>query len=179
MRYEEIIDLLREIGNNNFILNLKTHQSSDSLSFTYSSHQIKSLLTTAGRVLELFVYYKAIENGGFDDVANSVEVVWNNDNVGNEFDIILTKGFRSLIVECKAQTQLKQEVYYKLDSLNRRFGINSIPIIIADTIENPNFNNSANDIQRSRGNEIGIKTIYENKDISNIGNTLKSLLNNN
>lgn len=179
VRYEEIIDLLREIGNNNFILNLKTHQSSDSLSFTYSSHQIKSLLTTAGRVLELFVYYKAIENGGFDDVANSVEVVWNNDNVGNEFDIILTKGFRSLIVECKAQTQLKQEVYYKLDSLNRRFGINSIPIIIADTIENPNFNNSANDIQRSRGNEIGIKTIYENKDISNIGNTLKSLLNNN
>lgn len=179
VRYEEIIDLLREIGNNNFILNLKTHQSSDSLSFTYSSRQIKSLLTTAGRVLELFVYYKAIENGGFDDVANSVEVVWNNDNVGNEFDIILTKGFRSLIVECKAQTQLKQEVYYKLDSLNRRFGINSIPIIIADTIENPNFNNSANDIQRSRGNEIGIKTIYENKDISNIGNTLKSLLNNN
>lgn len=178
VRYEEIIDLLREIGNNNFILNLKTHQSSDSLSFTYSSRQIKSLLTTAGRVLELFVYYKAIENGGFDDVANSVEVVWNNNNVGNEFDIILTKGFRSLIVECKAQTQLKQEVYYKLDSLNRRFGINSIPIIIADTIENPNFNNSANDIQRSRGNEIGIKTIYENKDISNIGNTLKSLLNN-
>lgn len=179
VRYEEIIDLLKEICNSNFILNLKNNQGNDSLSFTYSSHQIKSLMTTAGRILELYVYYKAIENGGFDDVANSVEVVWNNNNVGNEFDIILTKGFRSLIVECKAQTQLKQEVYYKLDSLNRRFGINSIPIIIADTIENPNFNNSANDIQRSRGNEIGIKTIYENKDISNIGNTLKSLLNNN
>lgn len=177
--YEEIIDLLKEICNSNFILNLKNNQGNDSLSFTYSSHQIKSLMTTAGRILELYVYYKAIENGGFDDVANSVEVVWNNNNVGNEFDIILTKGFRSLIVECKAQTQLKQEVYYKLDSLNRRFGINSIPIIIADTIENPNFNNSANDIQRSRGNEIGIKTIYENKDISNVGNTLKSLLNNN
>lgn len=177
--YEEIIDLLKEICNSNFILNLKKNQGNDSLSFTYSSHQIKSLMTTAGRILELYVYYKAIENGGFDDVANSVEVVWNNNNVGNEFDIILTKGFRSLIVECKAQTQLKQEVYYKLDSLNRRFGINSIPIIIADTIENPNFNNNANDIQRSRGNEIGIKTIYENKDISNIGNTLKSLLNNN
>lgn len=179
VRYEEIIDLLKEICNSNFILNLKNNQGNDSLSFTYSSHQIKSLMTTAGRILELYVYYKAIENGGFDDVANSVEVVWNNNNVGNEFDIILTKGFRSLIVECKAQTQLKQEIYYKLDSLNRRFGINSIPIIIADTIENPNFNNSANDIQRSRGNEIGIKTIYENKDISNIGNTLKSLLNNN
>lgn len=177
--YEEIIDLLKEICNSNFILNLKNTQDNDSLSFTYSSHQIKSLMTTTGRILELYVYYKAIENGGFDDVANSVEVVWNNDNVGNEFDIILTKGFRSLIVECKAQTQLKQEVYYKLDSLNRRFGINSIPIIVADTIENPYFNNSANDIQRSRGNEIGIKTIYENKDISNIGKTLKSLLNNN
>lgn len=179
VKCDELIDLLEELNKNNFIVNLKKYNDSNDYSFCYSSHQIKSLLTSAGRVLELYVYYKAIENGGFDEIANSVEVIWNDDNVENEFDIILTKGFRSLIVECKAQTQLKQDFYYKLDSLNRRFGINSIPIVVADTNENPSYDNSANDIQRSRGNDIGIKTVYSNGEIANIGNTLKSFLKNN
>lgn len=179
VKCDELIDLLEELNKNNFIVNLKKYNDSNDYSFCYSSHQIKSLLTSAGRVLELYVYYKAIENGGFDEIANSVEVIWNDDNVENEFDIILTKGFRSLIVECKAQTKLNQDFYYKLDSLNRRFGINSIPIVVADTNENPNYDNSSNDIQRSRGNDIGIKTVYSNGDIANIGNTLKSFLKNN
>lgn len=179
VKYEELIDLLEEINKNNFIVNLNKCKDGEDYSFCYSSHQIKSLLTSAGRVLELYVYYKAIENGGFDEIANSVEVVWNDDNVENEFDIILTKGFRSLIVECKAQSQLKQDFYYKLDSLNRRFGINSLPIVVADTNENENHDNSANDIQRSRGKDMGIETIYKTNDIANIGNTLKSVLKNN
>lgn len=179
VKCEELIDLLEEINKNNYIVNLDKCKDSEDYCFCYSSHQIKSLLTSAGRVLELYVYYKAIENGGFDEIANSIEVVWNDDNVENEFDIILTKGFRSLIVECKAQSQLKQDFYYKLDSLNRRFGINSIPIVVADTNENPNYDNGANDIQRSRGKNMGIETIYKANDIANIGNTLKSLLKNN
>lgn len=178
VKCEELIGLLEEINKNNFIVNLNKYKDSEDYSFCYSSHQIKSLLTSAGRVLELYVYYKAIENGGFDEIANSIEVVWNDDNVENEFDIILTKGFRSLIVECKAQSQLKQDFYYKLDSLNRRFGINSIPIVVADTNENENHDNSANDIQRSRGKDMGIETIYKTNDIANIGNTLKSFLKN-
>lgn len=178
VKCEELISLLEEINKNNFIVNLNNCKEDKYCSFCYSSHQIKSLLTSAGRILELYVYYKAIENGGFDEIANSVEVVWNEDNVENEFDIILTKDFRSLIVECKAQSQLKQDFYYKLDSLNRRFGINSIPIVVADTNENENYDNSANDIQRSRGKDMGIETIYKANDISNIGNTLKSFLKN-
>ena len=178
VKCEELIDLLEEINKNNFIVNLNKYKDSEDYSFCYSSHQIKSLLTSAGRVLELYVYYKAIENGGFDEIANSIEVVWNDDNVENEFDIILTKGFRSLIVECKAQSQLKQDFYYKLDSLNRKFGVNSIPIVVADTNENENHDNSANDIQRSRGKDMGIETIYKTNDIANIGNTLKSFLKN-
>lgn len=178
VKCEELIDLLEEINKNNFIINLNKYKDSEDYSFCYSSHQIKSLLTSAGRVLELYVYYKAIENGGFDEIANSIEVVWNDDNVENEFDIILTKGFRSLIVECKAQSQLKQDFYYKLDSLNRKFGVNSIPIVVADTNENENHDNSANDIQRSRGKDMGIETIYKTNDIANIGNTLKSFLKN-
>lgn len=144
-------------------------------SFCYASQQIKSVLTVAGRILELYVYYKALENGGFDEVANSVEVVWNKENVENEFDVILTSGLRSIIVECKAQTTLKQDFYYKLFMLNKEFGINSIPVIVADTCETAGHDNSVNDTQRSRGDEIGIITIYQSEDISNIGNTLKAL----
>lgn len=175
---KEIIAILNKLQSNSYIVNLK--KGSDSFgeyySFCYASHQVKSILTTAGRILELYVYYKALENGGFDEVANSVEVVWNKENVENEFDIILTSGLRSIIVECKAQTTLKQDFYYKLFMLNKEFGINSIPVIVADTCETPGNDNSVNDMQRSRGDEIGIITIYQSEEISNIGNTLKALL---
>lgn len=175
---KDMIDILTELQNNNYIVNLQKGSDStgDYYGFCYSSHQVKSVLTAAGRVLELYVYYKALENGGFDEVANSVEVVWNKENVENEFDIILTSGLRSVIVECKAQTTLKQDFYYKLFMLNKEFGINSIPVIVADTCENPKHDNSVNDMQRSRGDEIGITTIYQSQDISNIGNALKALL---
>lgn len=175
---KDMIDVLNKLQNNNYIVGLQkdTDDVGDYYSFCYSSHQVKAVLTAAGRILELYVYYKALENGGFDEVANSVEVVWNKENVENEFDIILTSGLRSIIVECKAQTTLKQDFYYKLFMLNKEFGINSIPVIVADTCENPQHDNSVNDMQRSRGDEIGITTIYQSGDISNIGNTLKALI---
>lgn len=175
---KNMIDILNKLQSNNYIVNLQkgTDDMGDYYSFCYSSHQVKAVLTTAGRILELYVYYKALENGCFDEVANSVEVVWSKENVENEFDIILTSGLRSIIIECKAQTTLKQDFYYKLFMLNKEFGINSIPVIVADTCENPKHDNSVNDIQRSRGDEIGITTIYQSDDISDIGNTLKTLL---
>lgn len=178
---KEIFSILSKLQDNGYILNLqkKTNSGGDYYSFCYSSHQVKSVLTMSGRILELYVYYKALENGGFDEVANSVEVTWNKENVENEFDIILTSGLRSIIIECKAQATLKQDFYYKLYMLNKEFGINSIPVIIADTCENPDYDNSVNDMQRSRGNETGIITIYKTDDIADIGNKLKALLESN
>jgi len=178
---KEMLSILSKLQDNGYILNLqkRTDSGGDYYGFCYSSHQVKSVLTAAGRILELYVYYKALENGGFDEVANSVEVTWNKEKVENEFDIILTYGLRSILIECKAQTTLKQDFYYKLFMLNKEFGINSIPVIVADTCENPEHDNSVNDMQRSRGDEIGIATIYKSGDIANIGNTLKSLLKSN
>lgn len=175
---KDMVDILNKLHNNNYIVDLQkgTDNVGDYYSFCYSSHQVKAVLTTAGRILELYVYYKALENGNFDEVANSVEVVWNKDNVENEFDIILTSGFQSIIVECKAQTTLKQDFYSKLFMLNKEFGINSIPVLVADTCENPKHDNSINNLQRSRGDELGITTIYQRDDISDIGNTLRTLL---
>ncbi len=67
-------------------------------------------MTQSGRILELFVYYKLLETGLFDDVANSVEIHWNNDEAQNEIDIIATKGYKVLIIECKAQKDARSGI---------------------------------------------------------------------
>ena len=95
---------------------------------------------------------------------------------------MLTKGFRALIVECKAQSQIDQNYYYKISQLNQRFGINSTAVLIADTVERTWHDNTVNDTQRSRGRELGVVTIFEHGEISKtgktagIGSTLKKLM---
>lgn len=176
--YESVGKILVRLSENGYIVNL--HKSSDEngryFSFTYTSHQLKALMTSAGRILELYVYYQLINTHYVNEVANSVEIERKNNGVKNELDIVLTSGFRSIIIECKAQSKLKQDFYYKLDNLNRIFGINSIAILIADLNEKHWQDNSENEIQRSRGKESGIITVYDPKDIDNIANTIKTIL---
>lgn len=165
---DSLTRLLTDINEKKYIINYteNTYNGETFISFTYSSPQIKALMTNEGRILELYVYYKALEQNYFDDVASSCEIVWNKDNITNELDVILTKGFKTLIVECKAREQLEQDFYYKLAQLNQRFGINSIPVLVADTIELPWYDNSVNEMQRNRGNELGIKTLYAANEIN-------------
>ena len=148
------------------------------LSFSYSTHQFKDVMTQSGRILELFVYYKLLETGLFDDVANSVEIHWNNDEAENEIDIIATKGYKVLIIECKAQKTLVQEYYNKLSRLDTDYGLNSVPVIVADTL-GVKKHQEDNEKMIEIGNRVGIHTVYEKNDISNIGNTLWSILKNN
>ncbi len=181
---EGALELLEKLYKDGYILDLNETEKNGKkyLSFCYPSPQIKSLLTMAGRVLELYVYYKAMEQNYFDDIVSSCEIVWNDENVSNEFDVVLTKGFRALIVECKAQNQIDQNYYYKISQLNQRFGINSTAVLIADTVERTWHDNSVNETQRSRGRELGVVTIFEHSDISKtsksagIGSTLKKLM---
>lgn len=173
-----VVALLDKLIDEHYLLDggKKSENGDEFYNFCYSSQQIKALLTSAGRILELYVYYKALETNWFDDVVNSCEVIWNEDNVSNEFDIILTKGFRTIIVECKAQAQLDQNFYYKISQLNQKFGINSTAVIVADTNEKPWQDTTVNDMQRSRGNELNVITISDPKDIKNIGIKLKSIM---
>lgn len=183
---DRLVNVLKELNDRKYIINYReTAVNGDTfISFTYSSPQIKSLMVNEGRILELYVYYKALEQNYFDDIANSCEIIWNKDNVSNEFDVVLTKGYKALLVECKARNQLEQDFYYKLAQLNQRFGINAIPVLVADTIELPWYDNSINEKQRSRGNELGIKTIYKGEEITEkapgtgIGVTLRKIMEN-
>lgn len=148
------------------------------VSFTYATRSIKQLMTSAGRILEIYVYHKAKETGLFDDVVSSFELDWAQEDVKNEFDCILTKGFCSLFVECKARPVIEQDYYFKLSCLAKRFGINARAVLIADTQEKEWQDSSAvNRVQRKRGSMLDVITIWKPIEIGNIGNTLLKILN--
>ena len=150
------------------------------MSFTYATRQIKELLSTAGKMLEVYTYHKIKELGNFDDVVSSFEIDWEGTDVKSEFDCILTKGFRTLFVECKARSDIEQEFYFKLSKLAERFGINATAVLIADTKEKNFYDNAhVNAMQRRRGSMMDVVTIWKPDEINNIGHTLLKVINDN
>lgn len=146
------------------------------VSFCYSSHRIKQLLTTAGEILEIYTYYEAVKTGFFDDVACGYEFHWEADDVVNELDCVLTKGFQSILVECKARTKVEQDFYHKLMSISEQFGIGAKRVLIANTYLHNNENDTQNEMQRIRGNMMNIITVSDPEDIQNIGQTLVKIM---
>lgn len=175
--FSDIKLLLDDILSKGYIRQLSGDEAKG-ISFSYSTHQFKDVMTQSGRILELYVYYKLLATGLFDDVANSVEIHWNNDEAENEIDIIATKGYKVFIIECKAQKTLVQDYYNKLSRLDTDYGLNSIPVIVADTL-GVKKHQEENEKMMEIGNRVGIHTVFERNDISNIGNTLWSILKNN
>lgn len=173
---DRIIKILEQLNQDHKIVYYQLDESSRTYSFCYSSPQIKDVLTNEGKILELYVYYKALEENYFDDIVCSY-VVNDENNVSNEFDLILTKGFKTIIVECKARAILEQEFYHKLAQLNQQYGVNSTAVLVADTLEKPWWNDTeVNSTQRSRGNKYNIRTIYSHNDIINIGKKLREIM---
>lgn len=145
-------------------------------SFSYATNSIKRLLTNAGNILEIYTYHKARETGRFDSIETGFEITWSDTECKNEFDLILTQGFRTLFVECKARPELEQDFYFKIDSLTRRFGANATAVLIADTREDVEAGPSeVNQMQMDRAKQINIVTVWKRDDIANIGNTLLSI----
>lgn len=175
--FADIKPLLDEMCDKGYIRNLSGNET-NGISFSYSTHQVKDVLTQSGRILELFVYYKLLETGLFDDVANSVEIHWGDYEAENEIDIIATRGYKVLIVECKAQTVLIQEYYNKLSRLDSDYGLNSVPVIVADTL-GIKKHQEENEKMMEIGNRVGIHTVFERNDIFNIGSILGSIVKNN
>ena len=146
------------------------------VSFTYATKRIKKLLTTAGNILEIYVYHKCLKSDLFDDVATSYEISWDGTQVKSEFDIMITKGFAGLLIEAKATEDIDQEYYFKLSCLAKQFGTNCIPVLIADTVEKWYNDNSGNEMQRQRGDMLDVITVSDPQDIDEIDRTLARLL---
>ncbi len=173
-------NVLKQLEAANFISQLvATPDKNDpkQVSFVYSSPRIKEMMTSAGQILEVYAYYDVLKTGYFDDVASSYEFNWESGGVKNELDLVLTKGFRSIIVECKAVVELKLDYYHKLHSVADQFGIGTIKVLLGNTYSR--LNNEVNDrnkMQRSRGDQLNIKTISNEDKIRNIGQTLVDLM---
>lgn len=174
----ETYTVLQKLEEKHFIRQLK--QDADDkkyVSFVYSSPRIKKLLTNAGEILEVYAYYDVLKTGYFDDVACGYEFSWESGGVKNELDLVLTKGFRSIIVECKAVKDLKQDYYLKLDSIAEKFGIGTTKVLLGNTyVQSNNESNEQNTMQRNRGSQLNITTISDEGQIRNIGQTLKELM---
>ena len=176
----KIVTMLESFADRHYLLYFrknpvdKANPDSDiSVSFTYASYQIKELLTTAGKMLEVYVYHRARELGQFDDVAGSYEVYWDGSDVMSEFDCVITKGFRTLFIECKARHDLDQSYYYRLKELKDTFGIHATAVLIADTKEK---DSGLNRPHRERGEKMDVVTIYRQNEIEQIGDTLLQIL---
>ena len=177
-RHKFTYEVLQKLANEHFVSQLKQNVTDPRLvSFVYSSPRIKKLLTSAGEILEVYAYYDVLKTGYFDDVASGYEFSWEFGGVKNELDLILTKGFRSIIVECKAVEQLKLDYYHKLHSIADQFGIGTTKVLIGNTYARSKAAvNELNTMQKSRGSQLHIETISNEDRIVNIGETLKNLM---
>lgn len=138
------------------------------VSFAFAGEPIIRLLLSEGYLFKLHTYYEALKSGFFDDVSMGVEVTWSEEHgTKNEIDVVLTKGFQTLTVECKATNAISHEFYHKLYTLPKTFGINTIPVLLVDSSAV-----SQNDMEIQRGRELGIETIC---DSSNIAQKLNDL----
>lgn len=174
---EEINSLMSYFNKKGYVINYKISLDGK-ISFTYATRKIKELLTTRGKILEIYTYHKVKELGKFDDVVNSFEIEWEDTEVMDKVDCILTKGFRMLFVECKAHLDIEQNFYFKLSSLTKQFGINATAVLIADVEEN-SFCDSVliNKMKRKYGDMMDVVTIWKHDEISDIGHTLLQVIN--
>ncbi|MCL2378018.1 MAG: hypothetical protein FWC77_02725 [Defluviitaleaceae bacterium] len=172
------IPILEKLSKANFINNFRRGKNNNQVvSFVYSSQRIKKLLTTAGEILEIYTYYEALKTGYFDDVVCGYEFKWEHGNVKNEIDCILTKGFRSLMIECKGRKQLEPGYYHKLQTMSDQFGIGYKKVLIANTYMQSEYLDDINHMRRAMGDQMGIITVSKPDDILNIGHTLIKIMN--
>lgn len=172
------LDVLNALAKLRLINHLRVTDSADEahpvVSFRFTSPRMKKLLTTAGDILEVYTYYDVKKQGYFDDIACSFEFRWESRELTNELDCVLTRGFRSLIVECKSRKELNPDYYYKLWAIAEQFGLGTKKVLIANTYDTSLA--PENDLSRARGRELGIITISDPGGIRNIGATLRAIV---
>jgi hypothetical protein len=179
-RFDSMLELIRFFEDKKYVMNLRVNKSEKTLSFTYATRQIKHLLTVEGSILEVYTYHKVKETGYFDDVVCNYEVSENGDeDAKNELDCVMTKGFNTVFVKCKARRNTEPSFYYKLLNLKAEFGINAKTVLIDDTAETKNYlKETANkDSGEMQGDRLNIITISNYEEIQNIGQVLSDIAN--
>lgn len=149
-RAEDTLNLLKFLSDNRYIFKLNVDNFK--VSFTYSREIIKDLLTNAGRIFEIFVYHELKKCIHYDDALLGFEPRWHQNNmIKNELDLLITKGFVTVLIECKATSSIGSEVYFKLRGLADKFAVNPTIIIVSDA--------KVKEFHRERGEDLKVKTI--------------------
>ena len=154
----------------NDLIVINQDEKNTTVSFAYPSYSIKNILEKAGNILELHIYYQLLKHGDFDDVETNV--VAQGDGFKNEFDVIITKGFKTILIECKAVKSLEQDFYFKLSSLAKHYGVNNIPVIISTEHGEAKVFDVVNQENEARGEVMGVVTISTREDVININDAI-------
>ena len=139
-------------------------ESSDHISYTFSSPEAQLLCRTKGHILELYLYLLAIESEYFDECMIGAEIDWNGifpevDNVQNEIDVVLRKGQSIIFISCK-MTDLSVEAINELEVYANHFaGETCLKLIVCSGKINPVYNH--------RCQEYGVLVIKQDQ-ISNL-----------
>lgn len=173
-KWNDILSIIRELsgeqGGKQYLIPRK--ENGKMVSFRYSDKDVKGVLTKAGDILEIYTYFTVCEQGWFDEAACGYRFRWEEDQINNELDLVLTKGFQSLIIECKARSKLDQNFYFKLNSLVDMFGIGAHKVLLTTA----KTDEGDNKMQQERGNMMGITTISEIEDIQGIAERFMKML---
>ena len=92
--------------------------------------------------------------------------------------LVLTKGFKSIILEAKAVVSLTLDYYHKLHSIADQFGIGTTKVLLGNTYSSNVVAAANNEMQKSRGSQLNIRTVCEKSQICNIGQTLIGIMEN-
>ena len=175
------------------ISNYKYDRTEGVFSFDFRNEQVKRVLTSAGRLLEVYTTYLAreLEKNDMDfytDVVTGVYIDWDGKvenpmretdesdedfvpDVYNEIDIILMKGVAPIFISCKSG-KIDMDELYKLATVSERFGGPYVKKVLLcagdlDTRE-------AGEYIRARAKEMKIR-IIEEVDFINLSEFRKEL----
>jgi hypothetical protein len=137
-----------------------------------ASRKAKGPFIKAGDLLEIYVYFEACRTNWSDDVQIGYKFRWESEEVINELDCVLTKGYRSILVECKSTKEVDEGYYLTLDSLGDHFGIGCRKVLVVVT----RSDSKGYDVQLSRGRQMDILTISQRSDLDRIGEKLKEIM---
>ena len=154
-------------------LEIKNDRGNYNISFTYNNRAIRDCLTTAGNILEAYVWYQADKTGYFDSLQTNFSFTWHNSRVSNELDVILTHGLTTLVCSCKT-AKFNKEHLYEVADLANRFSVNTKPVIIysSDKAYDDGKITSSTTAIRERAKEMGIYLIDKDMLNDNLGKEL-------
>lgn len=110
--------LLRKLNEKGFIRDYHNDKNGKK-SFSYATSDIRHMLTNEGFVFEIRLYNILKNSNLFDEVVNGFTIYWQDKH---EFDLVVTKGMQTALIECKATNELSDRFYSKLRSFD--YGVN-------------------------------------------------------